>query len=255
MCKILLVFCLLHCSESFAKTINGELVIRGDWIVKQPVVVGEEGKLVISAGSSVFFELEPGVDITGITVHGRIFINGTEKRPVILMPKGDDGGVSALKIESDAESEISFAHFKNFLCSLHVHFSRVTVEHCLFTGNTAGIKFRAGRVVIQDNSFIDNVTAMRFWYANPVVVGNRFINNQTGIFIRGGVTSPIIAGNTMHDEKYDIKLAENQEHDIDARNNQWRSNETDEITRYIYDKRKSNYIGLVKISPVIDNRL
>lgn len=245
---------MFRCSELGAKTINEELIISGDWLVKEPVVVGDAGTLIINAGSRVLFDLEPNEeDVVGITVHGKVFIKGTDNKPVILRPKDGSGKISGIKIESDAESGIFFAHFKNFLCSLHIHFSHVIIEKCRFVENTAGIKFRAGRVIIQDNAFVSNVTAMRFWYANPVVVGNHFLNNRTGIFIRGGVTSAIIAGNTMRDEEYDIKLSENQEHDIDARNNRWKSNKADEITHYIYDKRKSDYIGLVKILPVIEN--
>ncbi|MFQ5645430.1 MAG: right-handed parallel beta-helix repeat-containing protein [bacterium] len=235
--------------------INKKTVVRGEWVIRWPVVVNESGKLAIKAGSRIRFELSPdpkGRDVAGITIHGILEIQGTEDQPVTLAMDKPFPEFAAIKIESESQSKILFARFTAVNFGLHIHFSPVLVESCRFEKNQAAVKLRSGRVILQDNLFTGNHTAIRFWYGDPVIVGNRFIDNQTGIFVRGGVKKPIIAGNSFNNRKYDIKLSESQNHDLKAINNRWRSNDSDIIRNYIYDRRKSDYLGLVEIKPVIN---
>jgi len=237
--------------------IKGKKVVSGEWIIKKPVSVERSGELWLTAGTKVRFDIKPTPQkekTFGIVVHGKILINGTKEKPVIFSMRETFPEFYGIELESGIESRISFAHFERLNFPLHIHFTPITVENCVFKDNDAAIKLVAGKVVIQNNLFINNYAAMRFWYVNPVIVGNKFLNNRTGLFIRGGVVSPTISGNIFNNTRYDIKLSEGQETDIDVRHNQWRSDKISEIERHIYDKRKSDYLGFLKIQPVMKKK-
>jgi len=236
--------------------IKGKRVISGKWVISAPVYVASSGELVLSAGTQVRFAIKPDPAKQknfGIVVRGKLLINGTNEKPVVFSIKESFPEFYGLEIESDIESKITFAHFENLNFPLHVHFTPIVIENCIFKNNAAAIKFVSGNVVIRNNLFIDNYTAMRFWYANPVIVNNKFIDNVTGLFIRGGVISPNISGNTFKNKRYNIKLSEGQEQDIDAGSNRWGSNDIKKIEHTVYDKRRSSYLGKVNVLPILNN--
>jgi len=236
--------------------IKGKRVISGEWKISDPIYVADSGELVLSAGTQIRFAIKPDPAKQkkfGIVVRGKLLINGTKENPVVFSIKESFPEFYGLEIESEIESRISFAHFENLNFPLHVHFTPITIENCIFKNNAAAIKFVSGNVVIRNNLFIENYTAMRFWYANPVIINNRFIDNVTGLFIRGGVISPTISGNTFKNKRYDIKLSEGQEQNIDAGNNRWASIDIKKIEYSIYDKHRSDYLGKVNVLPILKN--
>ena len=235
-----------------------EIVWQGEVTIRGSVVVHADERLLIRPGTRVLFvfhdENGDGAGDARIVVKGSIEARGSKDEPVEFatggpVPQGA-AGWDAVLVEDAERAEFAHCRFAGAQQAVHAHRTPLVVEECRFEGNGVGLRFTGGPVAIRRNRFVANGTAVRYWESDPSLVANVFEGNATGVFIREGSARSVLTGNNFNSSTdYHVKLGESQAADVEARDNWWGTDRSDEIELLIYDRQDAGYLGRVRYDP------
>ncbi|MCX7991024.1 MAG: right-handed parallel beta-helix repeat-containing protein [Proteobacteria bacterium] len=176
-----------------------------------------------------------------------IIFDGASSDPVIVEGYGNLSELedkNLIHIE-DSDFVIKNSIFKNGSWYLHIHHSKGTIENSFFSDGYGGIRFTGENIKIRRNIFSKNSIAVRFIKAEPFLEDNIFYKNDIAIFLREGVKSTVIRGNSFLDNNFDLYGGFFQEDDIKIYNNFFQK------TPSVFDSLKDNSLKFKII--LIDN--
>ncbi len=212
--------------------------------VRDTVEIDVGATLLVKPGTTVSFAPE-----SGLHSHGRIMAKGTETNRIQFQPKKPQGPGSwgEIIIEQGDPSSFSYCNFAFATWALHLHFTKVTVEDCLFTENDGGIRFRSGPVSVNRSTFKRNRIGIRSFRGVGTLSHSNIFENEIGIFIREGGRSFLVQSNNLYNnDRYNIRLGDFNAEDVDARKNFWG---TDNPLDTIFDDRREPGVGRVVFDP------
>ncbi len=231
------------------KTIETDTIWRGDIVVKGNTTLTPGTNLAISPFVNVLFSKGAGLAIRGkITACGKknARITFTSEKP------GGPGYWDEIFLEHADGSVFSHCTFENADWALHIHFTDLHIEDCIFARNYGGIRFRSGPIEIRHSLFKGDVIGLRSYRGNASIFENVITGNETGIFVRekgGGLK--IRRNNIFDNSEYNVRVGDFNDEDVDAKDNWWgRAAPTEKI----YDARREPGIGKVKFEPYSKER-
>lgn len=154
--------------EQFEQTIEKEL--SGNIVLKEKLVVAEQEKLIIRAGSKI--KLAPGVSI--IADGGEIIFDGEEDRPIELSrlnPNRPWGAVVGLNQANLILNNVKFsggssAHHNlvRFNAPLSIHYAKAQVDQCSFDNL---VSFYQSEIEISNSKF-ETIYQDPIWMVNTI---------------------------------------------------------------------------------------
>lgn len=238
------------------ETWRGEVRIRGSVVVPRGVT------LTIAPGTVVRFEKidvdGDGIGDSELYVEGNLVAEGTPARPILFTsaektPSARDWkylfvNLSRKTILTRCVSEYAFS-------GAQIHFSRATVNRCLFRRNVDGFRFSTAEGTFSGNRMTENVYGVRYEErnSNAVLSGNDITGNRVGIFCVMESTGKVtIRGNRIHgNADYDFKLGNRQKADVPVPGNWWGTADPGAIRKRIFDRGTEAELGRVLFEPFL----
>ncbi len=227
------------------QSIQGSTEWEGTVVVRQTVVVPRGTALTIRPGTKLSFAKG-----TGLNVHGRINALGQEGKEILFtsLDQTNPGGWDEIRIERATGSSFSHCRFEYATWAIHSHFTDLNVTRCSFKNGEGGIRFRSGPMQIMESLFENNRVGIRAYRGNALMKHNTITGNETGIFVREKGSGLTISENNIHgNARFNIRLGDFNNENVDARNNWW-GNE-DPRSRF-FDDRTEPGIGRVLYEPI-----
>ncbi len=231
-------------------TIPVNLTWTGLLQIQEVVTVNEGATLSVKAGTKVQFAKD-----AGLSVLGAIWGQGEADNRILF--------TSILQSGSNEWGEISLTHalgsyfnncdFTHASWGVHCHYTNLFVNFCRFMDSGGGFRFRSGPVDIRNSLFTRNHIGLRAFMVTADIHQNTFKDNEIGIFVRKkGSGIKIYQNNFINNERYNIRVGDFDEEDVDARHNWWDgANPLDKF----FDGRRDSGLGKVIYKPELDKAL
>ena len=229
------------------------------------VILRPGAHLTIQPGTTVRF-LPPGGGPGGLTEHphfpgselivqGRLTAIGTAAAPITFQALDDAapaGSWGAVNFGEGGEGTFRYSIFRHADSAIHAWNAKVRIEESLLEENLVGIRFNSSRMWIENNLLRNNGTAIRFHFGEPVVRSNRFEGNQVNLFITSHPRDYLFENNRFGTPlDYQVVLGEEVPEDVQLANNDWDGMPATGVINRVFDGRRSPYIGLVQVEPVL----
>jgi parallel beta-helix repeat protein len=234
------------------ETVATDTVWYGDMSVQFDIVVLPGATLMIAPGAKI--ACAQGI---GLTVNGKIMAAGRKDERIIFTnaEKTEDaeGYWNEMLIEHANGSILSHCTFEHATWGVHSHFTNLKVEHCQFSNNYGGLRFRSGPIEITRSLFKDNSVGLRAYRGIASISENIITGNEIGIFVREkGGELRIRKNNIFDNTRYNIRIGDFNDEDVDAAENWWGEGEPEDT---IFDGRKEPSIGKVLYEPYLRSPL
>lgn len=262
----------------------GDIVIKDDTIwsgaitIDGVVVVGRGATLTIQPGTTIRFKRRDrnhdGIGDSEIRVLGGILARGSAEHPIVfqsaeLNPAPKDWSY-LLIFTSGKKNRIEYCQFHDAFSGLQVHFSTAEVRDSLFSNNQEGLRFGRAKLTLEHCLITGNRIGVRFTrMEGPVEIQhNEINNNQVGIFLvpsgqnivdffePGRTGKPwneghldISANNIRANVDYNLKLGAKQLWDLKITNNWWGLPTAATIQKTIFDQQRDPDLGRALIEP------
>lgn len=235
------------------KVITSDTRWSGAIDVKGEVTVQKGATLTIAPGTVVKFSDGKNGEQGGLKIFGTIIAKGVRGRRIVFTSdKKTRGAWNEIFIQHAGPSVISRADFRHATWGLHVHFTKIEISHCLFTGGVGGMRFRSGPMLIRKNLFIGNHFGLRAYFADADITGNTVTGNKIGIFVSQGPEGLKIHGNNIYGNKwYNLRIGDFEPKTVNVSGNWWGSVREKAIKSGIYDKRRYSQVGLAVYEPFL----
>ena len=228
------------------KQVESEVIWRGT-IAIHGQLTGEKSGIEIKPGTTVLFDKGSGIHLDG----GFLKAFGTSEKGILFSALHPEGPKSwgEISVEQLIGGGFSNCDFEYATWGLHVHFSPINITRCRFRQNDGGIRFRSGPVQISKSLFQHNRIGIRAYLAKAEIFDNEFSVNEIGIFVREkGSGLKIYHNNMFANDRYNLRLGDFNQEDVDARHNWW-GDKT--VLETVFDGRRESYIGNVVFEPVL----
>ncbi len=201
------------------QSIQGDTDWEGNVVVRQTVLVPKGTALTIRPGTKLSFAKN-----AGLNVYGRINALGQEDNEILFtsLDQTESGGWGEIRIERATGSAFSHCRFEYATWAIHSHFTDLNVKRCSFSSSEGGIRFRSGPMKITESLFENNRVGIRAYRGNALITHNTITGNETGLFVREKGGGLIISENNIHgNARFDIRLGDFNNENVDARHNWW----------------------------------
>jgi parallel beta-helix repeat protein len=232
------------------ETVAANTVWYGDINIQSDVVVLPGSTLMIAPGARIVFS--KGV---GLKIYGKIIAVGKKDERITFTnaEKVLEGNWDEIRIEHAPGSIFSHCLFEYATWGIHTHFTNLRVENCQFRNNHGGLRFRSGPVEIKHSLFKGNSVGLRAYRGIAIISENVITENEIGIFVReegGGLR--IRKNNIFANSRYNIRIGDFNDEDIDAADNWWGEGDPEDT---IFDGREEPAIGKVLYEPYLKSPL
>jgi hypothetical protein len=211
------------------------------------VEVPEKVNLTVLPGSVVKFD-----GGAGLNVFGTIKALGGDSNRILFTSVAGKGAMDWNEISLDRALDSKFINcdFENATWAVHSHFSNLEINRCRFRNNDGGLRFRSGPMQIKSSIFTENRIGMRSFRGFGEVRDNVISRNEIGVFIREKGAGLTVNNNNLHtNERYNMRLGDFNDEDVNATNNWWGGVD---VVETVFDGNRESYIGMVLFEPVLD---
>jgi len=232
------------------ETIAADAVWYGDINIKNDVFVVPGVTLMIAPGARVAFS--KGV---GLKIYGKIIADGKKDERITFTSSERvmEGNWDEIRIEHATSSIFSHCIFEYATWGIHTHFTNLRVENCQFSNNYGGLRFRSGPVEIKRSLFKGNSVGLRAYRGIATISENVITENEIGIFVReGGGGLHIRKNNIFENSRYNIRIGDFNNEDVDAVENWWGDADPEDK---IFDGKEEPDIGKVLYEPYLKSPL
>ena len=223
-------------------TVRVDALWAGKVTVPGEVTVVRGASLTVRPGTVAAFA--PGA---GLEVYGDLVARGTPDRRIRFTGAAGTGPSSwgEVSIERSQASVVEYCDFEYATWGLHCHFVPVTITGCRFIDSGGGIRFRSGPMRIIGNLFQRDRIGIRGFFPQVVIAENEFRDNEIALFIRQGGSGARIRGNNfIASSRYDIRLGDFNQEDVDAAGNYF------DGAPQIFDDAREPGIGAARLDPL-----
>ena len=184
------------------RILQGTTVWHGEVTLSDPISVPAGSELQISAGTIIRIT----TPAAGLTVSGKLQVNGTKAEPVQFISPTGWKGISFL--EAKKKSVIDYAVFAGAEAAISSIATRFSVTHSRFTDCGTAIKLlRESPVLIEDNLFEKNDIAVDNEMKSVATIrNNRFISQKKTAVIASHNSRGMITGNRFENNAQGIAL-------------------------------------------------
>lgn len=256
--------CLSSRSQEVSGTLHGELVWQGEILIAGDVVLAEDVRLTILPGTRILFR--PPEDAQGplsehpyfpgneLLIKGAVTAIGSPEQPIVFAatdPAAGAGSWGAINLEGSPEAIFEYCIFRQADSAVHSRESNVYIEQSVFEENLVGVRFHDSQILVEHNLFINNDAAVRFHFDSPVICENEFVGNNVNLFITSHPSGYHIENNTFGiPAEYHVVFGEEVPEDVKMSRNFWLIPEDSTMDDYLYDGRRSDYLGRALIEPM-----
>lgn len=247
-------------------TLQGEIRWKGTVKLSGDVILAEGSRLTIAPGTLVLFlPADPAMDRlvdhphfpgSELIVRGTVRAEGLPGTPITFRhidrsaPAASWGGIN---LQQSPEATFRYCRFTQADSALHSQESKVTVRESLFEGNLVALRFHSSEVLFENNLVRRNGTGIRFHFGSPVIRLNEIRENDKGIFVTSHPRDfRIEMNNIAANRDFSVVLGEEVPEAVPMPGNWWGSRDPQAIAASIYDRRRADYLGEVKIAPASD---
>jgi hypothetical protein len=241
-------------------TLSGEIIIKGSLIVKK------SANLTVLPGTVIrfrrFLKDDDDISDSDIVIEGSITAVGTKESPILFTSYEKDKKRADWKfimVNFARESTFKFCTIEYAYSGVQIHFTRATVENCVFRNNFDGVRFSTAKINVRHNDIYDNVNGIRYEErkAKAIITKNNIHNNKVGIFcvIRSDDMSTITRNNVFANDDYNVKLGLSQDNDVTMKNNYWGAPDEAAIQNSIFDKEFDEQLGKVHFTPYLKDKV
>lgn len=187
------------------KVVTEDLVLRGTVLIKGSLVVAPHATLRIEAGATVRFAGEQGaVQPSSLVIQGRLVVNGTAQRPVLLGPAflqaeaGDWGGVVLLG--SEKKNSLDYCRIEGAQTALLAQHSRFAARGLEITRARRGIELYESEAMLQGGTVSRCDIGCRLVDSEFDLRDTVLRENRQGLFARRSssmLTNATVAGNAQ----------------------------------------------------------
>ncbi|NIQ95132.1 MAG: hypothetical protein GWO11_05360, partial [Desulfuromonadales bacterium] len=187
-----------------------------------------------------------------ILVEGRLFIEGTEDRPVVMTsaaaePQPADWKYLYLDFAREARIENLVSEYA--FSGIQVHFCKARIADSVFRHNVDGVRFSTVNLELSGSRIHDNRHGLRYEErrGDAFIHHNEIRDNDIGIFVvtRSDDRSRIEYNNIVDNRRYNVKLGIDQSGDVTLPRNWWGTTNLERIEETFFDRRFDRNLGRV----------
>lgn len=256
--------CLASQGQVVSGTLHGDLVWQGEVLISGDVVLEEDVRLTILPGTRVLFlssedgqgalSEHPYFPGNELLIKGYVTAIGTPESPIVFAsanPAAKAGSWGAINLEGSPEAIFEYCLFRQADSAVHSRESNVYIEQSIFEENLVAVRFHDSQILVERNLFRNNDAAVRFHFDSPVICENEFIDNNVNLFITSHPSGYHIENNTFGvPAEYHVVFGEEVPEDVKLSGNFWVIPEGSGIDDFLYDGRRSEYLGRVILEPM-----
>ncbi|MDH3998575.1 MAG: right-handed parallel beta-helix repeat-containing protein [Desulfuromonadales bacterium] len=197
-----LILLVLATAPGYAKELTSNQSWSGKVELKESLTVPVGATLTIKAGTRVT-ALEPTVKLT---VRGKLLIQGSKNKPVILTASSSWEGVEFM--EGEKGSRLSWAEFRAVKAAITSFASDFKVEHCSFKDGEFGVRLmRDSSPLIVDSRFENvQIGVANEMKSAAIIQRNRFINSSRSAILTSHGSRGSISGNHFENNENAIAV-------------------------------------------------
>ena len=221
-----------------------DLAWSGVLQIPEVVTVNTGETLTVKPGTEVEFAKTAGLYVSGV-IQGQGQADKRISFTSIAKSGPEDWG--EITLNHALGSYFHYCDFRYASWGIHCHYTNLDVDFCRFLDSGGGFRFRSGPVEIKNTLFARNHIGLRAFMVTADIHHNSFNENEMAIFVRKkGSGIKIHHNNFINNERYNIRVGDFDEEDVDARYNWWNGdNELDKI----FDGRRDASLGKVIYEP------
>jgi parallel beta-helix repeat protein len=226
-------------------TVPADSTWYGEVKVAETVTVPPGRTLVISPHTRVLFS-----EGAGLKVRGRVQAVGTRDGRILFtsLQERKAGAWDEIYLDHATGSTFTYCDINYATWGIHSHFTNLAVNHCSFSENYGGIRFRSGPIEIRSSVFKKNSIGIRAFWGSAVISNNDISGNDTGIFVREKGSGLTIKNNNIVDNHdYGVRSGDFNDEDVNAAENWWG---TGSAADAIFDGRNESGTGVVRYEPI-----
>ncbi len=184
----------------------------------------------------------------GLKVYGDLIARGTAEKRIRFTSAGTKRPASwgEISIERSQASAVENCDFEYATWGMHCHFVPITIRGCRFMDGDGGIRFRSGPMRIVNNLFLRNRIGIRGFFPEVTIAENEFRDNEIAVFIRqGGGGAELHRNNFIASRRYDLRLGDFNNEDVDAAGNYF------DGPPQVFDGRREPGIGMARLGRML----
>lgn len=221
--------------------VSTDLVLTSEkspYLVEEALIVMPQAKLIIEAGTVIWFK---GF---GIVIKGEIEAKGTQDKPIQFMNIASEPWKGIIIDQSKGDNIFSYCEIYNAQNGIRARASVVNINNCLFENNTFGIFFEEGTATIEKSIVRASQKVGISTLKSEITIRNSTVSeNELGGILLDSTKANIVYNNIYNNGKWELKLTiSDTPGSFNVPNNWWGSN----------DIPKIRIVGPVEIEPILE---